>query len=613
MADNLLGELKRRQVFKAGAAYLVVAWLAVQGASIGFPAFDAPPWVLRVFILVALLGFPVTLVMAWVFEMTPEGPQLDPVKKGTKRMVAVAVCLAVLALAWFFYGQASVHPNEKTVPIDAAGAAVGRDPAASTPAVASMGPKSIAVLAFADLSPGKDQEYFSDGMSEEILNALAQVKDIKVAGRTSAFFYKGRNVDLREIGRALGVAHVLEGSVRKQGEKVRITAQLIRTADGTHLWSKAVDGDLKDVFKLQEDIARAITDELEVVLAEGQQLVPVATENPEAYALFLKATSTFDHRDGLHMAEAAQQLEQAVKLDPAYARAWSRLAAVYLVLPTYTGTEAKGLRPQLLDAAHKAIALDPKLAEPWAVLGLATSQDASNYVQGREYFEKALAIDPDDVTTNFWFGLSMIRSGYRKAGIARVEHALAVDPMLPNALRWRGVAYLRDGDIDGAEQFLKRAHATGLVISGRELAEVAGGRGDFAEARKMFVFGTAGVFSRLPAGAVDIVATGLYGGTPADRQRAIDTLLEYTQTHQTVSGLLPLFLAQLGADVQALEIASTKVPGDDSDFMVYLFSPIGARLRTMPEYHRFTKTEGLDALWAKYGAPDFQENAGAAP
>src|SRR6478735_608194 len=169
--------MKRRQVFKAGAAYLIVAWLAVQGASIGFPAFDAPAWVLRVFILVALLGFPVTLVMAWVFEVRPDGMHLDPVKQGTKRMVAVAVALAALAIAWFFYGQASVHPGKTEV--DAA----------------TVDPKSIAVLAFTDLSPKHDQDYFSDGVSEEILNALVRVQDLKVAGRTSSFYYKGRNVD----------------------------------------------------------------------------------------------------------------------------------------------------------------------------------------------------------------------------------------------------------------------------------------------------------------------------------------------------------------------------------------------------------------------------------
>jgi TolB-like protein/Tfp pilus assembly protein PilF len=596
MAENLFGELRRRQVFKAGAAYLVVAWLAVQGASIGFPAFDAPPWVLRVFILVALLGFPVTLVMAWVFEATPEGVRVDPERSGSKRMIAFAEGLAALAIAWFYYGQASVHPGEKVVPTSTAAAA----PAPEGPA---MGPKSIAVLAFTDLSPHHDQEYFSDGMAEEILNALAQVKDLKVAGRTSSFSYKGKNVDLRDVGRALGVAYVLEGSVRKQDDKVRITAQLIRTDDGTHLWSKPYDGDLQDVFALQENIARAITDELEVVIAEGQQLVPVATDNPEAYALYLKATATFDRRDGAHMAEAAQQLEQAVKLDPRFARAYSRLAAVYAILPTYTGSETRETLPQVKAAAARASELDPKLAEPWAVLGLSTSQGNAEQVASREYFEKALRIDPDDVTTNFWFALTLLRTGYHAAGIERLEHALAVDPGLPNAMRWRGVVYLRDGNQDGAEQFLKRAQAAGLKIAGRELAEVAWKRGDQAEARRLWLEGTGALLAQMPPEAPEIVPAGLYGDAAA-RGKAIALLEGYAAARSGVSGLVPLMLAQMGRGPQALAIAHEKVHGDDSDFMVYLFSDAGAPIRALPEFQAFLDAEGFHALWAKYGPPD---------
>jgi TolB-like protein/Tfp pilus assembly protein PilF len=596
MAESLFDELTRRQVFKAGAAYLVVAWLAVQGASIGFPAFDAPPWVLRVFILIALLGFPVTLVMAWVFEASPEGVRVDPARSGNKRMLAFAVGLVALALAWFFYyGQAGAPPPAaKLVPVEAA-------PVASP----MMGPKSIAVLAFTDLSPDHDQEYFSDGMAEEILNALAQLKDLKVAGRTSSFSYKGKNVDLREVGRALGVAYVLEGSVRKQGDRVRITAQLIRTDDGTHLWSKPYDGSLKDVFALQESIARAITDELEVVIAEGQQLVPVATTKPQAYALYLKATATFDKRDGAHMAQAAQELEQAVKIDPDFARAYSRLAAVYASLPTYTGSETRETLPQVKVAAARATELDPRLAEPWAVLGLASSQGNAEQIASREYFEKALRIDPDDVTTNFWFALTLLRTGYHAAGIERLEHALAVDPGLPNAMRWRGVVYLRDGNQDGAEQFLKRAQAAGLKIAGRELSEMAWRRGDQAEARRLWLEGTGALLAQLPPEAPDIVPAGLYGDAAA-RARAIALLEHYAQGRSGVSGLVPLMLAQMGEGKQALQIAHDKVHGDDSDFMVYLFSNAGAPIRALPEFQAFLEAEGFPTLWAKYGPPDIR-------
>ena len=219
-APSFFTELTRRKVFKVGGAYLVVAWLAVQAASIGFPAFDAPPWALRIFILVALLGFPIALVFAWAFEMTPNGVKPESGARSTRAILLIAAVLTALAFVWYFKGQPSYRAD---APL-AASAAVKPAGAASTLPVDQ---KSIAVLPFSDLSPAHDQEYFSDGMAEEILNALAQVKDLKVSGRTSSFYYKGKNEDLRAIGQALGVANILEGSVRKQGDKVRITAQLI--------------------------------------------------------------------------------------------------------------------------------------------------------------------------------------------------------------------------------------------------------------------------------------------------------------------------------------------------------------------------------------------------
>jgi TolB-like protein len=349
---SFIAELRRRKVFKVGAAYLVVAWLAVQAASIGFPAFDAPPWALRIFILVALLGFPVTLVLAWVFESTPDGVKFDASTVGNKHLLAIAAALVLLAFGWYFIGQPAFRRSE-TGAQSASSAKAGvevpeRKPDKDSGSV-SIPPKSIAVLPFKDMSPEQNQEYFSDGMSEEILNALAQVKALKVAGRTSSFSFKGRNEDLRVIGRMLAVAYVLEGSVRKQGDKVRITAQLIQTSDDTDLWSQTYDGDLGDVFALQERVARAITDQLQVVL-QGEQktrLVPVATTSKDAYVLYLRATDIFNRRDGAHFADAIAALKEAIGLDPEYARAHARLAALYAVASTYSASTSMkhGTRP----------------------------------------------------------------------------------------------------------------------------------------------------------------------------------------------------------------------------------------------------------------------------
>jgi hypothetical protein len=198
---TFLAELKRRKVFKVGAAYLVVAWLVVQASSIALPAFDAPPWVLRVFILAALLGFPVSVALAWVFETTPDGVRFDTSTTGSKRVLAAAGALVLLALAWYFLGQPAFRPNDVAAP-------------AAKPADATPSAKSLAVLPFVDMSAKHDQEYFSDGMAEELLNRLAQSADLHVAARTSAFQFKGKTLDIADIARQLRVALVLEGSVR---------------------------------------------------------------------------------------------------------------------------------------------------------------------------------------------------------------------------------------------------------------------------------------------------------------------------------------------------------------------------------------------------------------
>ena len=607
----LIHELKRRNVIRMAGLYLVGSWLIVQVAGTLLPMFGAPDWVARSRVLVLAIGFLPALAFAWIFELTPEGLKRDEAvpaeasiaPQTARRMDRLIIVVLLLALGYFALDKFVLAPKrDAMVAAPPAQAAVVPPAEAAAPA---LGRQSIAVLPFADLSPTQDQAYFSDGMAEEILNALAQVKGLKVAGRTSSFQYKGRNEDLRAIGRALGVAHILEGSVRKQGERVRITAQLIQASDGSHLWSETYDGDLRDVFGLQENIARAITTQLKLVLEDGQRLVPVATRDMEAYGLYLKATSIFDHRDAERMPEAARMLEEATRRDPDYARAWARLAAVYVILPTYIGTSASSMLDQVRATAKKAIALDPTLAEPWAVMGLASSQGKADHIAARQEFEQALRLDADDITTNFWYGLALLRSGYHDAGVERLEHALAVDPMVPNLMRWRGVAALFDGDLDTAEQYLKRAQATGLVFADRELAELAAARGDRAEATRLWVSGNWNLLRMLPAEAATVVPAGLYGSAQ-ERERAVRLIRDWAAGQETVPGLLPLTLVQLGQGAEALELARLKVDGDDSDFMAFLFSRRGASLRALPPYARLVEDEGLVRLWARHGAPDLR-------
>src|ERR1044071_6388420 len=301
-AHNFFAELKRRKVFKVGAAYLIVAWLAVQAASIGFPAFDAPPWALRIFILIALLGFPIAVVLAWVFDVTREGVKLDAGVSGGKALFAVAALLIVLALFWYFYGQPSFRKGDVT-----------------TQTVADR--NSIAVLPFTNISGKADEDYFSDGMTEELLNVLAKVPQLKVVARTSVFQFKGKGGDIREIGRKLGVTNVVEGSVRRDGPEVRITALLVRVADGFHIWSETYDRKLESVFALQDQIARRIADALKVSLGLSTPVAARAPIDPEAYDEYLKGRALLRQRSDLPSAIA--HFKKAVAKAPEFAAAWS--------------------------------------------------------------------------------------------------------------------------------------------------------------------------------------------------------------------------------------------------------------------------------------------------
>src|SRR5690242_17989705 len=286
---SFVSELKRRNVIRAGAFYAASAWLLVQVATQVFPFFSVPNWAVRWVIIAAIVGFPFMLAFAWFYEFTPQGlkreSEIDPTESIThhtgKKLDRWIIAIMAAAIVLLLTNQFVLRKDD------------------SAPMSPDVPAKSIAVLPFTDLSPAHDQEYFSDGMAEELLNSLAKLKDLKVAGRTSSFSFKGKNDDLRVIGKTLSVANILEGSLRKQGDKVRITAQLIQVSDGFHLWSDTYDGDISDVFALQERIARAIAEKLEVVLKGDQQrIVPVATTNPEAYALYLQATQIFNRREG---------------------------------------------------------------------------------------------------------------------------------------------------------------------------------------------------------------------------------------------------------------------------------------------------------------------------
>jgi serine/threonine protein kinase/tetratricopeptide (TPR) repeat protein len=478
----------------------------------------------------------------------------------------------------------------------------GVKPGAAQPAAAIP---SIAVLPFVNLSSDKEQEYFSDGITEELLDALARVKGLKVAGRASSFQFKGKNEDLRKVGETLGVTSIVEGSVRKQGNQVRITAELIQVADGFHLWSRTYDGDLTNVFDLQEKIARAITSELRVVLQGDQQtrLVPVATRNAEAYALYLQATAIFNRRDGLRFPDGIAELEQALRLDPGYARGWSRLATLWVLTPIYKPSDIQSALAAADKAAQRAIELDPSLAEPHAVLGLALSH-RRRFLESDAAYRRALDLDPDDVTANFWFATNLIIEGYVRGGNKHLDRALAVDPMYPNALNWRSLTALVEGDVDLAERLSRRARDAGLAyvgITGSYIAELRGRR---QEALAGLIEGLASAGHDLPDHAIETFARGALGDAQA-RVQTLALIDRYLANRPAVvSGAVPYALMRLGRPGEALEVLARGPTANDGLPLPTLWLFLGRDARTLPGFSEAAGRIGLVDVWEREGAPD---------
>ena len=587
--------LKQRKLAQWAIAYVAAAFALLQGVDIVAQRFGWPEAFERILIIALCIGFFITLLLAWY-----HGERGAQKVSGTE-LLLLALLLAIGGgLAWKF------APGSLAVAVKPADATASAAPAADISA------KSVAVLPFSDLSPAHDQEYFSDGMAEEILNALAQIKDLKVAGRTSSFFFKGKNEDLRAIGKTLGVANVLEGSVRKQGDKVRITAQLIQASDGFHLWSNSYDGDLKDVFELQERIARAITEQLKVVLAGEQKtrLVPVATSSPEAYALYLQAAAIFNRRDGPHFSDAIADLKEAIRLDPKYARAHARLASFHAIANNYDNTV--NLTESQASSEHEAriaIDLDPTLAEPHAALGV-IHEYRREWVAARESLEHAVTLDPNDPTAAFWLGLSRYDAGYRRLGIASIDRALSIDPLLPNALAWRAFCYLDAGDQENARRTAQRSADQGLGFAEVILALLSHAEGHDADAVARFARGSRGTLNGFPADAGALLAQGIFGDA-ASRAKAVGMVNAYLATgRKTVSAGAPWALLQLGEPARALALVEDPQTSNDTIFMMWLWSSRGNVARALPRFPEFARKTRLTEMWEKYGAPDDCERKG---
>ncbi len=409
--EGAWAKLRRRKVVQWGVVYAAGAWGLLQGLAYISATFDWPRQLQQLATLTLLVGLPVVLVTAWYHG-----------DRGQQRVTAAE--LTIIALL-FLLGGGIFWRYDRANHAAAPPAAV---PGAKVPSAVSA--KSIAVLPFVNMSGDSANEYFSDGISEEILNVLARVPDLSVAARTSSFQFKGEKRDVEQIAAQLKVRMVLEGSVRKQADRVRITAQLIDAQTGYHLWSQTYDRDLNDIFAIQDEIARAIGDELKVrVIGAGAAGTSVGgTKSLQAHDLYLRGLAQWQTRNADGLLAARESLEQAIAADPGYADAWAGLALVYAVISDYTvRISAADAISRTREAAEQALVLAPMLAEAYAALG-SIEANVFHLDTGVVLLQRAIALKPSFATAHQWLGTTLVVRGDREEGLASLERARALDP-----------------------------------------------------------------------------------------------------------------------------------------------------------------------------------------
>src|SRR3989441_7884679 len=395
---DFFAELKRRNVYKVAVAYTIVGWLLVQVATQVFPFLEIPNWVVRLVIALVVIGFPIALVIAWAFEATPEGIKRTavadamPVSAATRRKkhawIYVVVIAAAISVTLFFLGRYTA----------------GNKSVASVPN--ELPAKSIAVLPFDNLSRDPDNAYFAEGVQDEILTRLAKVADLKVISRTSTQRFKSAPADLREIAKQLGVMNILEGSVQKATDQVRVNVQLINAMTDAHLWADTYDRQLTDIFAVESEIAKTIAESLQAKLSGSEKtaISKTPTKNPEAYELYLKGRFFWDKRTGADLLTAIQYFNQAIAKDPGYALAYAGLADSYALLTAYVASSIADSFPQAKAAARKALELDGSLAEAHTSLGQVLLFYDLDFQAAANEFQRAIALNPNYATAHHWYG-----------------------------------------------------------------------------------------------------------------------------------------------------------------------------------------------------------------
>ncbi|MEM8772651.1 MAG: TIR domain-containing protein [Pseudomonadota bacterium] len=551
-------------------------------------------------------------VEARLTGQAPPAPIETPVERMRTLLIAGAIAaVAVAAGYWFLNRSTSPQPADPPARAELASSSLS---AASRPLAAPVSAKSIAVLPFADRSERGDQAYFADGVAEEILNALIGVDGLQVAGRTSSFAYKGRNMDMREIGEALGVAHILEGSVRKQGERVRITARLSRASDSISLWSDSFDGTLDNVFDLQISIAEAIAKEMDLLLNvndEARRMLTL-TESTEAYDLFLQGRELVNRLWGADtLPNAVSLLARAVEIDPEFAEAWAMLSSANYLLPQYVSVADEGpYMAAAQEAAQRALTLDPDLATAHLALGN-LSVVRHDYAEGRKSIDEALRLAPSDGRLVFSAAFNRMVIGQTTQAKELCARAMDLNPASGAVMLNCGIAALSAGDLGEAERLARFSVDLGFTGGAFTVAEILSMKGNseaaigYMEGRRDALVAFAEQF-REPE-LWDLAMRAIHKREP--------------QARSLLSGLIDAYRATPDARIDTAVVSTYHVTNRPETFMdifeahqfgnsgfvlsrIWDDRPESVAIRQHPEFNEFARRIGLVDAWNEYGWPD---------
>jgi len=598
---SLFSELKRRNVFRVAIAYLVASWLLLQVTDIIVPILELPASAPKLILLIIAIGFIPVVIFAWAFELTPEGikreSEIDPALSVTHH-TAKKLDYVTIALLIAVAGLVAVNrflPGERQETADVV---------AETPAVVPQDKNpdeiSIAVLPFVNMSADADNEYFSDGISEELMNVLVKVNSLRVASRTSAFSFKGKDTPIPEIARELKVNNILEGSVRKSGQRVRITAQLIDVSTDKHLWSETYDRELTDIFDIQAEISNAIVSALKVALkVEDQQAVSHAqqlTDNAEAYELYLRGRYLWRKRGEENLRAAVPLFEQAIALDPDFARAHEALASTWDVMTAWSKQPLTETLPLAETSARRALELDPTLSEAHAVLADAALIQG-DYPGVIRHYETALKNEPKNAQTREWYAEVMVDLGYLRTALQLNREALELDPASP-AVNYNAVSIsLVNKDFDRAyahfptvrDMLVSRPFDPNIAeflsrVSQEELQHYIDAYADGGGQRYMDCIAFASGQGREQSAAEqNSQLEGLTGNPPAH----IRCLIHMGRVDEAMD------LFEQSVKLYTTNIREAWYPGEQSTV-----------IRQSPRFREILNETGLAAFYLEYGLPD---------